>query len=58
MSILDILHKLTHLVAVCQNRGDIRLVDFLLKGVDTLFLVHGNITFREETVSEINQFLL
>ena len=58
MCILDILYKLTHLVAVCLNRGDSRLVDFLLKRVDTLFLVHGDITFREETVSEINQFLL
>ena len=54
---LDILHELTHEVTVRWNRGDGRLVDLLLQGIDTLTLEDSSIALGEETVSEIHDIL-
>ena len=53
-----LLDELTHLVTVGLNRGDGRLVDLFLGGVDALLLEDSDITLRKEPVGKINQFLL
>ena len=55
---LDILHKLTHVVTIRGYRGDGRLVDLLLQGIDTLTLEDGGIAVRKETIGEIHDILL
>ena len=57
LRVLDILHKLTHLVAVGGDRCDSRLVNLLLQRVNTLCLVNGHVAVGEEVIGEINDFL-
>ena len=58
LSILDISHECTLLVAIGRNRGDGRLVDLLQSRVNTLFLIHHDIAIGKETIGEINNLLL
>ena len=58
LRVLYVLHELAHLVAVCLDRSDYWLVDFLLQRVDALFLEHGDIAVGEEIVGKGHQLRL
>ena len=52
LRILDVLHKLTHHVAIGGDGRDGRLVNLLLQGVSALFLEDSGIAVGEETVGK------
>ena len=57
LTVLDILYKLTHKVAVRRNRGDSGLIDLFLQRIHTLTFKYGSIAIGEETVGEIHDIL-
>ena len=58
LSILDIRHKTAYLVTIGGNWRDGRLVNLLLKGVNTLLLEDSGITIGKETAGEVDNLLL
>ena len=54
LGVLHLTHEVAHQVTVGGNRCDGRLVNLLLRGINTLLLVNGDIVVGKEAIGEIN----